>query len=55
MFPSNNDPSTVLLRECIKVTSSTLLATNLKGVVPLGFGLNLKRMSDDEKLSIPVS
>jgi len=33
----------------------TLFATSLKGVVPFGVGLNLKRTSEAEKLLIPLS
>ena len=40
---------------CKKRNFSTSLATNLKGFVPFGFGLYLKRINELEKLVTPVS
>ncbi len=53
-FPSKVE-LTVPLSWCLKVIWSILLATSLYGEVPLGVGLYLKRISDAEKLLIPVS
>jgi len=55
MFPLKVELSVLLFNKWLKFNWLTLFATSLKGVVPFGVGLNLKRTSEAEKLLIPLS